>query len=131
MLTNLIVLPEIYSIYKFQKDCDLPGWIFSSGFYSITRTIDELSVVTAQADPDPGPETANCSRDWRIIKVKGPLDLSMVGVIADIAAILKKEQIPIFTVSTFNTDYFLVRQNDLSKAIKALREKGHMISTGQ
>ena len=80
---------------------------------------------------DPISKDIHYSKDWRILKISGPLDLSLIGIIAEISKILEEKNIPIFTISTYDTDYFLVKENDLSKAIKALREKGHQISTGK
>lgn len=122
-----MVLPKTYSIYKFKTDCILPGWIYSSEFYSITKTKDELSVVAGQTDPVS--ETIAYSTDWRILKIIGPLDLDMIGVIAGISNILKEHKISIFTISTFDTDYILVKQKDLSDAIFALSENNHIIFT--
>jgi len=122
---NFLVLQEKYSIYKFKNDEALPGWVYSSDFYSITNTKDEQSVVTIQSDNIS--ETIACSKEWRILKIQGPLDFSLVGIIADISNILKNEKISIFTISTYDTDYILVRQNDLDDAIKSLRENGHLI----
>ena len=123
---NLNILEETYSIYRFNIGSVLPEWIYSSEFYSVTKTKDEISVVTSQTDSNP----ANClsNRDWRIIKIEGPLDFSLVGIIADLSAILKKKNISIFTISTFDTDYIFVKQKDLSDGIKALIENGYIIS---
>ena len=76
---NLIVLKKRYSIYKFKSDCVLPDWIYLSDFYSITKTKDELSVIAIP--PDSISEKITCSRDWRILKVAGPLDFSLIGII--------------------------------------------------
>ncbi len=122
---KLIALKNKYSIYRFASGSPLPDWIYLSDFYSITKTKDELSVVSLQDDNDTGNSIS--SKDWRIIKIVGPLDLSLIGIIADISAILKNESIPIFAVSTFDTDYILVKQRDLESGIKALREKGHNV----
>lgn len=122
---DLIVLEKKYSIYKFEADSVLPEWIYLSGFYSITKTTEEISVVTEQTDQIPG--NIPCSKDWRIIKVAGPLDFSLVGIIADISAILKEAKIPIFTISTYDTDYILLKQKDLETGVKALTEKNYKI----
>jgi uncharacterized protein len=111
-------LPGKYSICRFETEAMLPGWIYQSDFYSITKTADELSVVTAQNDSLS--YDIPCSKDWRILKVIGPLDFSLVGVIADISVILKDNDISIFTVSTFDTDYILVKEKDLRKSIESL-----------
>jgi hypothetical protein len=126
---NLIELKHKYSIYKFRNESALPDWIYSSAFYSITKTPDEVSVVALQVEP--APKDILCNRDWRILKIAGPLDFSLTGIIADISSTLKDINIPIFTISTYDTDYVLVKENDLGKAIKALKEDGHYISTGK
>jgi hypothetical protein len=123
---DLIVLANKYSIYKFNDVHTLPEWIYLSDFYSITGTKDELSVVAFQRDLIS--EDFNCSKDWRILKVVGPLDLSLVGIIADIAAILRDKKISIFTISTYDTDYIMVKQKNLAAGIDALREKKYMVS---
>ena len=126
MILNISVLPGNYSIYKFQEESDIPDWIYSSKFYSITRTEDEISVVANQVDyVIPG---LICNRDWCILKIIGPLEFSLVGIVADFSTILKNKKIPIFVISTYDTDYFLIKQADLSKGIKALDEKGNKIS---
>jgi len=120
-----MALPGNYSICKFQTDSILPDWIYQSDFYSITRTSDELSVVTGQNNI--ASDDIPCSREWRILKVIGPLDFSLVGVIADISVILKDNDISIFTVSTYDTDYIMVKEKDLRKSIEALIENNYNI----
>lgn len=106
----------------------MPDWIYSSDFYSVTKTEEEISVVTAQTDNIS--DKIVSSKDWRILKIEGQLDFSLTGVIADIAAILKKNKISIFTISTYNTDYILVKENDLEISVKALRENDYDIRQG-
>jgi hypothetical protein len=120
---DLEILDDLYCIYKFRIGSKLPGWIYSSDFYSITATGDELSVVAARNDKVNDDVTRSC--DWRIMKLSGPLDLSMIGVIADISDILKMRKISIFVISTYNTDYVLVRQKDLDEAVDVLKLKGY------
>jgi hypothetical protein len=123
---NLTVLKNKYAIYKFRNDCVLPGWVYLSDFYSITGTNDELSVIAVQTDLVTGEIT--CSKNWRILKIIGPLDLSLVGVIADISNILKVKRVPIFTISTYDTDYIMVKQNKLNTSVKALINRDYNIS---
>ena len=123
---NLIVLAKKYSIYRFNNDCVLPDWIYLSDFYSITKTKDELSVITIQTKLIS--ENIACNKDWRILKIVGPLDFSLTGIIADISNILKEKKISIFTISTYDTDYIMVKQKDLNIGIKALKNKGYKIS---
>lgn len=126
MNLNFNLLEKRYSIYKFESGSVLPDWINSSHFYSITSTDDELSVVALQTDFVN--EGIACNRDWRILKITGHLDLSLTGIIADITDILKEKKVTIFIISTYNTDYILVKQSKLDIAINALKEKGHTIS---
>jgi hypothetical protein len=125
MKMNLILLPDKYSIHKFVNITDIPATVNMTEFYSITTTKDEISVVSVQTDSDK--EKSDCSIDWRILKIAGQLDFSLVGVIAAISQILKEENIPIFTISTFNTDYILIRQINLRSGIKALEKNGYFI----
>ena len=124
---NLSILNDKYSIYKFKSESALPAWIYSSEFYSITKTRDEVSVVAIQTDLTS--EDIICkNNDWRMIKIEGPLDFSIVGIIADLSAIFKKKNISIFTLSTYDTDYILLKQKDLDTGIQMLIENGHNIS---
>lgn len=125
MTFNLTVLEKKYSIYKFQKGSVLPEWVYSSEFCSVTKTDEELSVVTAQTDHIS--DWVDCSKDWRILKIEGPLDFSLIGVIADISAIFKEVKISVFIISTYNTDYILVKEKDLDSSIASLHNKGYNI----
>ena len=124
MILYISVLPDNYSIYRFKSESEIPDWILSSDFYSVTKTKDEISVVGPQTD-----KTINsiCNRDWRVLKIAGPLDFSLIGIIADVSITLKNKNIPLFIISTYDTDYILIKQKDLNKGIKALEEKGHKI----
>jgi hypothetical protein len=123
---NFEVLEAKYAIYRFGNGSVLPDWIYSSGFYSITKTKDEISVVAVQNNLISS--NILCNKDWRIIKIQGPLDFSLVGIIAEISAIFKKKKISIFTISTYDTDYFLIKQKDLDIAIQALNKNDHIVS---
>ena len=122
---NLIALRNTYSIYKFRDESELPEPIYKSEFYSITRTEDELSVVTIQTDEIP--DDIPCSHNWRVLKIEGPLDFSLTGIVAEISSILNKRSVPVFIVSTYNTDYILVKEDSLKEAIEALVEENHII----
>jgi uncharacterized protein len=119
---KLTLLNGSYSIYKFPINTTLPTWVYTSPFYSITKTSDELSVVTKQQTNDPGNAFSN--NNWRILKVAGTLDFSLVGIIARISAILKDAGIPIFAISTYDTDYILVKEDDVERAVEEMRDGG-------
>jgi len=123
---KLIVLKNNYSILKFADQTDIPSPVYQSDFYSVTQTRDEISVVSRQSESDE--ENNICSIGWRILTIEGQMDLSLIGVIAAITQILKEDKIPVFVISTFNTDYILIRQIHLERGIIALEKKGYRIS---
>lgn len=127
MKLNFIVLKDVFAIYRLSNNSPIPGWIDDSGFYSVTRTSDELSVVCKQVSP--GIDIVEANKDWKAFKIVGLLDFSMVGVIAEVSRILKENNISIFTISTFDTDYILVKNHNLTKAIGALINGGHTVTS--
>jgi hypothetical protein len=98
-----------------------------SDFYSITRTRDELSIVCKQTDINPD-DNIMTDKNWKILKISGPLDLSSVGIIADISSLLKSWKIPIFSVSTYDTDYILIKNQNLETALAVLKDNGNSIT---
>jgi uncharacterized protein len=125
MTYNLTVFEKKYSIYKFKQGSVLPEWVYSTEFCSVTRTKEEISVVTAQTDHLS--DWVAFSKDWRIFKIEGPLDFSLIGVIADISVILKEAKISVFIISSYDTDYILVKEKDLNTSITSLQNKGYNI----
>ncbi|MFH0760848.1 MAG: ACT domain-containing protein, partial [Bacteroidota bacterium] len=103
-----------------------PEWIKDSDFYSVTRTQDELSIVCKQSDSIT--EESAINTDWRIIKIQGALDFSLVGIIAEVAGLLEKIKISIITISTYDTDYILLKNQDLGKAVDSLKSNGHIVN---
>jgi hypothetical protein len=93
-------------------------------FFSITRTADELSVVCPQAVV---PEGVECERGWRCLRVAGTVPFSAVGVLAALSAPMADAGISVFALSTFDTDYLLVKAEDLERAVDTLRRRGHSI----
>jgi hypothetical protein len=100
--------------------CGLGG----SGFLSVTRTQNELSVVCKEAVV---PEGVHAERNRRLMQIEGPLAFTLAGVLASVAAPLANAGISIFAVSTYDTDYLLVSEQDLQQAIQALEAAGHAI----
>ncbi len=93
-------------------------------FFSVTRTSDELSVVTELSFVPVGVQS---QAGWRVLKVHGPFVLSEIGVLASLAAPLAEAKISLFAVSTFETDYLLLASQGLPAAIAALERAGHSI----
>jgi hypothetical protein len=121
---ELTILKDKYSVYQFTERADLPSWICKSEFYSITGTRDELSVVAVE---NPGSNGVQENKGWKVLRITEPLEFSLVGVIAGMTSILKEEGIPVFVISTYNTDYILVKNENLSECIIALEGRGHKI----
>jgi uncharacterized protein len=121
---DLTVLEEDLSICRLDAGAEVPAWATRTTFFSVTRTQDELSVVCPEEFV---PEDAYRERGWRALKLEGPLDLSMIGILASVAAPLAEVGASIFTVSTFDTDYVLVRGTQLDLAVDTLRENGHRV----
>ncbi len=121
-LPRLSVLDETFAVCHLDAEAEFPAWAARSEFLSVTRTVNELSVVCAE---ECVPEDVKCQRDWRALKMEGPLDLSLVGVLAGMLAPLDEAGVPVFVISTHDTDYVLVRSGQLEAAVAALREAGH------
>jgi len=119
---SLTVLKDKLAICRFDPGNDVPAWALrSSSFHSITRTPDEVSVVLPQKNIT-GKETC-CERDWRAIRVDGKLDFSLSGVLLSILDMLKNLSVSVFVVSTYNTDYILVKEQELSRTLRALKRR--------
>lgn len=128
---TLRVLPDLLAIVRLDPSQPLPAWAtVSAGLTSVTRTARELSIVCPiSAIPAAVPRD---QRQWRAFEFTEDLDFALVGVLAAIAAPLAAAGISIFAISTHDTDYVLVEDDQLAAAITALRAQPHLfeISTG-
>jgi hypothetical protein len=124
MKLSLLVLDETFAISTLKKDEQLPGWATSSAFFSITRTYDELSIVCPQKNIPAGVEI---NKNWRCLKVQGPLGFSITGILASLSMPLASEGISIFVFSSYDTDHIMVKQYELDKAIEVLQKAGHSV----
>ncbi len=121
---TISILPDILAICRLDKDAGIPDWAVASPFFSLTRSAEDLSVVCPQIQV---PEGIQRDGGWRCLKVEGPLDLSATGVLASLTRPLAQEGISVFAISTYDTDYLLIKQKDLEKAVMVLAENGHQI----
>jgi hypothetical protein len=117
---SIALLSGRYAVCRLEPDAPVPAWARGE-FVSITRTADELSVVCDEADVPPD---ARCERGWRRLKLAGPLDFALVGVLHSLLAPLAAAGVSVFAVSTYDTDYVLVRDADLHRALAALKDAG-------
>jgi hypothetical protein len=124
---DLDLMPGAYAICRWSADATLPDWAYQGGFVSVTRTPAELSAVCAF---DAVPAGTLCEGPWRILTVRGPLDFALTGVVASLAAPLADAGVSIFAISTYDTDYILVRSAIVDRAVEALRGAGHRVHLG-
>jgi hypothetical protein len=124
---TLEVLPETLAICRLDPSAPLPPWAEAGAFHSATRTPGELSIV-CRDDAAPAGVTAN--RGWRAIAVGGTLDFALTGILASLAAPLATAGVSIFAVSTHDTDYVLVPEGTLARAVAALTAAGHRVHEG-
>jgi hypothetical protein len=118
---EMVLLPEALSICRLPPNAPLPSWFSDGGegFRSMTRTDEELSLILPDRHV---PEGVPAARSWRAFKVCGPLDFALTGIMARISTALANAGISLFAVSTYDTDYVLVRKEDVSAARRALAE---------
>lgn len=105
-------------------DAPVPGWVDGAGFCTISRTSEELSITIDQALVPAG---VRSEPGYRAVRVSGVLPPDLIGILVSIAAPLAEVGLPIFAISTFDTDYVLIRAGDLDKALAALRSAGHQV----
>ena len=122
MKLQLNILENPFTIHRFPANHGIPSQVYESQFYSISKTDEELSIVcnsTTQVNSE------KSDTDWSCIKVEGPLDFSLTGILAKISTVLAKAEISIFAISTFDTDYILLKSEKLPFAKKALLKSGY------
>jgi hypothetical protein len=122
---TIALLPGDFIVCRLPAEAPFPVWARGENFLALIRTADELSVVCEETDELP--DDVRVEGDWRALKVRGPLDFSLVGVLAELAGTLAQAGVSIFALSTFDTDYLLVKSADLSAACAALKQAGHQI----
>jgi len=122
---NLSLKKDQLAVCQLPPDALLPAWACSpTAFSSISRTSEELSIVCLESVVPAGIKQ---ELGWRIFKVDGPLDFALTGILASVADPLAKAGISIFAISTYNTDYVLVKNEKVDEAVKALKAAGHNV----
>jgi hypothetical protein len=124
---NLTRLTEPLAICRLAADSAVPAWVGSArGLVSTTRTADELSIVCAEAVVPAG---VKHEPGWVALKVEGQLEFGLTGVLASLLEPLARAKVSIFALSTFDTDYILVKSSQVDAAVRALQAAGHMVSS--
>jgi hypothetical protein len=114
---SLTVLPYKLAISKLTKNARIPSWAIKSPFFSITRAAGEISIVCPVENI---PSNTRSERTWKALKIRGKLKFSLTGILASILDPLAKGKISVFALSTYTTDYVLVRESDIESAVKVL-----------
>ena len=118
---KLVILPQVLAVSRFEASAPIPGWAIGESFLSISRTQDELSVICEEQFV---PEGTHASHGWRALKIVSPLDMDLVGILVSVAVPLAQSGVGILPIATYETDYVLVRDEQLAESIKALRFAG-------
>lgn len=118
----LSILEETYIIHKLDQSTNLPEGLTESEFYSLSNSREELSLVCPEQILI---QSENSSPNWKCLKVAGPLDLKLTGILAGLSDTLEKAKISIFAISTFETDYLLIQKQVLETAKTALKSAGY------
>ncbi|MFT2719491.1 ACT domain-containing protein [Deinococcus sp. A31D244] len=124
MSQTLSVLPGEYAVSQLPAGSPAPAWAFTGDLWCVLGVSDELSVVCAAPQVPAGVTT---QRGWAALKLHGPFEFTLAGILASVLDPLRDAGIGIFALSTFNTDYVLVAQADLHRAAHTLREAGHTL----
>lgn len=121
---TLQILAETFSIHSLPAQSTIPEQVFKANVYFIGKTNDEISIVLPEHiaiksdDKEP---------NWKALEVVGPLGFSLTGILSNISGVLASEKISIFAISTFDTDYILVKSSKISSAVKALQSNDYQV----
>jgi hypothetical protein len=117
-------MDDRFAVCRLDRGTSVPPWATLEGLWSITRTSEELSVVCPEVSV---PDGITAERGWRAFRVAGVLDFALVGVLASLAVPLAGAGVGLFVISTYDTDYLLIREPDLDRAVEVLVAAGHCI----
>jgi hypothetical protein len=124
MNLSLIVLDNAYAVSKLPFGEEIPSWLGNQEFSAVIRVRNELSIVCIESLV---PSSVLSDRGWRVLEVVGPLPFSLIGIMADITRLLAEAGVSVFVLSTYDTDYLLIKQDQLKVAIDALEQEGYDI----
>lgn len=125
---DLTVLPDALAVCRLPAGAETPAWLVGETFASVTRTPGETSIVCRAAAV---PEGVRVEAGWRALRVAGPLDFALTGILASLLVPLAAARVAVFALSTFDTDYLLVRDTALGDAVAALVGAGHRVEPGR
>jgi len=123
-MAKLQLLPDVYAVCRLDGNAPVPDWATASPFSSVTHTAAELSVVCPDARVPAGVKKEG---GWKVLMVEGPLGFALTGVLASLADPLAREGISIFALSTYDTDYLLVKEAQLAHSLHVLGAEGYHV----
>lgn len=126
MPLTLTVLPNSYSVCRISPQNDIPEWFLKSPFFALARTAEEISIA-CESSCVPAKCDLKEELDWRVLKVEGPLDFSLTGILAGLATTLSDAGISLSAISTFDTDYLFVKEDKLQMTTTALQARGYRV----
>lgn len=119
---RISILADNLAICRLDPEDDIPHWALKHRFVCITRTLEELSIVAPAAlIPDHLPN----DKGWRCVKIEGPLDLTLSGLLVSVIEPLSKAGISVLAIATYDTDYFLVKETQIELAVQIMIDQGH------
>lgn len=114
--------PGRFALCQLPAGTPAPEWAFAGGFHSVTVTPEEVSIICAQSSVSEGVKT---QRGYVLLEIEGPFDFNAIGILRSFLTPLAQAQIPIFAVSTYNTDFVLVHEEFEQRALEALKQAGY------
>jgi uncharacterized protein len=120
----LTLLDQTFAVHQLAPNAEVPALALESPFFAITRTNEELSLVLPE---EVEIESEKSVGGWVCFKVEGPLEFGLVGILAGISSALAAQKVPIFALSTFDTDYVLVKREQVRAAHEALSSAGYNV----
>ncbi|MDK1286688.1 ACT domain-containing protein [Pseudoalteromonas umbrosa] len=120
---TLQILQQDFTIHSLDSDESIPSNVLKSNIFFIAKTTEELSIVCPS---DIKVDSFAAEPYWRAIEIIGPLGFSLTGIMSNISGVLAGANVSIFSISTYDTDYILVKEQQLNNAIQALRKDGYL-----
>jgi len=114
----------VFSIHSLDVDSPIPSDLFKQNIFFISKTYDELSIVCPSSF---NIDSLDAEHNWLALEVVGPLGFSLTGIMANISGVLASASISIFALSTYDTDYVLVKKQRIDDAIKTLKKDGYTV----
>jgi hypothetical protein len=117
-------LNETFAIHSLRRESSIPDAVFNAPIFFLAKTYDEISIVLPEQIEIDSEEVEN---GWQAFEVVGPLDFSLTGIMSNISTVLANEKISIFAISTFDTDYVLVKSDKFEAAKTALIQNNYQV----